>query len=518
MKLKLPWKQLHLRKYDRFFIGSILYFAPVNNLLKTMNSNRTDIIIIGAGLSGIGAACHLKRKNPKKTFIILESRAEIGGTWSLFQYPGIRSDSDMYTFGYSFKTWDDQKSFADGPSILKYINEAADEYQLRDHIIYEQKALTYNFDTKEKLWTVTTINTQTGEQTIYKSQLIFVCSGYYNYAKGYTPEFKDQALFTGELIHPQKWPEKVAVANKKVVIIGSGATAVTILPELAAKGASVVMLQRSPTYIAALPSNDKIAARLKRLFPKKVAYKLIRLKNISYSILFFNLCKYFPKRMKRFILKGVKKGLGDFPIDPHFIPNYNPWEQRFCMDPNGAFFRAIRKGQASVVTDHIDRFSSNGIVLQSGKTLEADIIITATGLDLIPFGGVKIQLDSKSFDVSKSFVYKGLMLSDLPNFFIFVGYTNASWTLKSDLTSEYISRVLNYLDKHHYKAMQAKVVETNLKPIPLLNLNSGYINRAAHTLPSQGDKAPWRIYQNYVLDYKMLRIDPIKDKRTQFFK
>ena len=483
-----------------------------------MNSKRTDIIIIGAGLSGIGAACHLRRKNPEKTFIILESRAEIGGTWSLFQYPGIRSDSDMYTFGYSFKTWDDQKSFADGPSILKYINEAADEYQLRDHIIYEQKALTYNYNTKEKLWIVTTINTRTGEQTIYKSQFIFGCSGYYNYAKGYTPEFKDQALFTGEIIHPQKWPDKVDSANKKVVIIGSGATAVTILPELAAKGASVVMLQRSPTYIAALPSNDKIAARLKRLFPKKVAYKLIRLKNISYSILFFNLCKYFPKRMKRFILKGVKKGLGDFPIDPHFIPNYNPWEQRFCMDPNGAFFRAIRKGQASVVTDHIDRFSSNGIVLQSGKTLEADIIITATGLDLIPFGGVKIQLDSKSFDVSKSFVYKGLMLSDLPNFFIFVGYTNASWTLKSDLTSEYISRVLNYLDKHHYKAMQAKVVETNLKPIPLLNLNSGYINRAAHTLPSQGNQAPWRIYQNYVLDYKMLRIDPIKDKRTQFFK
>lgn len=483
-----------------------------------MNTDHTDIIIIGAGLSGIGAACHLSRKNPDKNYVILEARAELGGTWSLFQYPGIRSDSDMYTFGYSFKTWEDQKSFADGPSILKYLNEAADEYKVREHIIYNQRALSYNFDTKAKSWTVTTVNTVTEEETVYRCQFIFSCSGYYNYNKGYTPEFKDQSRFEGKIIHPQKWPEKLDVANKKVVIIGSGATAVTILPELAAEGAQVVMLQRSPTYIAALPNKDKIAARLKKLFPKKVAYRLIRYKNIFYAIVFFNLCKFYPEAMKKFIIKGAKKGLGDFPVDPHFIPNYNPWEQRFCIAPNGDFFRAIRKGNAAVVTDHIDCFTANGILLKSGTTLAADIIITATGLDLVAFGGVKIQLDSQPFDVSKSFVYKGLMLSDLPNFFIFVGYTNASWTLKSDLTSEYISRVLNYLDKHHYKAVQAKVVETNLKPVPLLNLNSGYINRAANTLPSQGNKAPWRIYQNYVLDYKMLRLDAVKDKRLTFFK
>lgn len=483
-----------------------------------MNTNHTDIIIIGAGLSGIGAACHLSRKNPDKNYIILEARAELGGTWSLFQYPGIRSDSDMYTFGYSFKTWEDQKSFADGPSILKYLNEAADEYKVRDHIIYNQRALSYNFDTEKKSWRVTTVNTVTEEETVYSCQFIFSCSGYYNYNKGYTPEFKDQFRFEGKIVHPQKWPEKLDVANKKVVIIGSGATAVTILPELAAEGAQVVMLQRSPTYIAALPNKDKIAARLKSLFPKKVAYRLIRYKNIFYAIVFFNLCKFFPEAMKKFIIKGAKKALGNFPVDPHFIPNYNPWEQRFCIAPNGDFFRAIRKGNASVVTDHIDCFLINGILLKSGKTLAADIIITATGLDLVAFGGVKIQVDEKPFDVSKSFVYKGLMLSDLPNFFIFVGYTNASWTLKSDLTSEYISRVLKYLDKHHYKAVQAKVVEPNLKPVPLLNLNSGYINRAANTLPSQGNKAPWRIYQNYVLDYKMLRLDAVKDKRLTFFK
>jgi monooxygenase len=483
-----------------------------------MSTTHTDIIIIGAGLSGIGAACHLARKNPDKSYVILEARAELGGTWSLFQYPGIRSDSDMYTFGYSFKTWEEQKSFADGPSILKYLNEAADEYKVRDHIIYKQRALSYNFDTKEKLWTITTMNTATEEEVVYTCQFIFSCSGYYNYAKGYTPEFKDQSSFEGNIVHPQKWPEKLDVADKKVVIVGSGATAVTIVPELAAEGAQVVMLQRSPTYIAALPNKDKIAARLKRLFPKKVAYRLIRYKNIFYGIVFFNLCKFFPEAMKKFIIKGAKKGLGDFPVAPHFIPNYNPWEQRFCIDPNGGFFKAIRKGKASVVTDHIDRFLPNGILLKSGKTLAADIIITATGLDLVAFGGVKIKLDSQAFDVSKSFVYKGLMLSELPNFFIFVGYTNASWTLKSDLTSEYISRVLKYLDKQNYKALQAKVVETNLKPVPLLNLNSGYINRAADTLPSQGNKAPWRVYQNYVLDYKMLRMDAVKDKRLTFFK
>ncbi|GGG52525.1 flavin-containing monooxygenase [Bizionia arctica] len=475
-----------------------------------------DIIIIGAGLSGIGAACHLSRKNPDKSYVILEAREDIGGTWSLFKYPGIRSDSDMYTFGYSFKSWDAQKSFADGPSILKYIEEAADENGVRDHIIYEQRALSYNFNTKEKLWTVCTKNMATGEDMIYTCQFLFGCSGYYNYAKGYTPEFKDQSRFEGEIIHPQKWPEELDVSNKKVVVIGSGATAVTIVPELAEKGAQVVMLQRSPTYIAALPNKDKIAAGLKRVFPKNLAYKLIRYKNIFYSIVFFNLCKFYPERMKNFIIKGAKKGLGDFPVDPHFTPNYKPWEQRFCIAPNGDFFKAIRKGKATVVTDHIERFSANGIVLKSGKTLEADIIITATGLDLVALGGVSFQIDSKPFDISKSFVYKGLMLSDLPNFFVFIGYTNASWTLKSDLTSEYISRVLTYLDKHNYKALKAQVIETNLERSPLLNLSSGYINRAANTLPSQGNKAPWRIYQNYILDYKMLRIDKVKDKRVLF--
>ena len=482
-----------------------------------MRTTHADIIIIGAGLSGIGAACHLSRKNPGKTYIILEARNEPGGTWSLFKYPGIRSDSDMYTFGYSFKTWDNPKSFADAPSILKYLKEASDEFNVTNNIRYQQRAVSYNFNTKEKLWTVTASNNVPGNETVYTCNFIFCCSGYYNYHEGYTPAFKGQSDFEGQIIHPQKWPESLHHTNKKVVVIGSGATAVTIVPELAAEAAHVTMLQRSPTYIGALPNNDKAAAFLKRLFPKKVAHTLIRVKNILFAIVFFNLCRSFPERMKKFIINGAKKKLGDFPINPHFIPNYNPWEQRFCIAPDGNFFRVIKKGKASIITDHIERFTKNGILLKSGKSIEADIIVTATGLNLLAFGGVKILVDSKPFDVSNSFVYKGLMLSDLPNFFVFIGYTNASWTLKSDLTSEYISRVLKYMEKHHYKACQAKIIETGLTPIPLLNLNSGYINRSAHTLPSQGNKAPWRVYQNYILDYKMLRLDAVKDKRLLFF-
>lgn len=482
-----------------------------------MNNTHKDIIIIGAGLSGIGAACHLSRKNPEKSYIILESRKELGGTWSLFKYPGIRSDSDMYTFGYSFKTWDNPKSFADAPSILKYLNEATDEYGVTNHIKYQQRVVSYNFNSKEKLWTVTTTNTETKEEANYTCNFIFSCSGYYNYEKGYTPEFKGQLDFEGDIIHPQKWPKNIDLNNKKIVVIGSGATAITLVPNIASTAEHITMLQRSPTYVGVLPNKDKVGLFLKRIFPKKLAHSLIRIKNILFSIFFFKMCRFYPEKMKKFIIKGAKKELGDFPVEPHFTPNYKPWEQRFCIAPDGDFFKVIKEGKASVITDHIERFTKHGILLKSGNTIEADVIITATGLNLLPFGGVSINIDSKPFDISKSFVYKGVMLSNLPNLFIFVGYTNASWTLKSDLTSEYISRVLTYLEKHHYKALQANVNEDNLKPTPLLNLNSGYINRSANSLPSQGNKAPWRVYQNYILDYKMLRIDKVVDKHLTFF-
>ncbi|PQJ76022.1 flavin-containing monooxygenase [Polaribacter gangjinensis] len=475
-----------------------------------------DIIIIGAGLSGIGAACHLHRKNPTKTYKILEAREEIGGTWSLFKYPGIRSDSDMYTFGYSFKTWNDDKSFADAPSILSYLNEASKEYKVKEHIEFNQKVISYNFDTTKQLWTVTTIHPTTKSEQYFTAQFIFNCSGYYNYDNGYTPDFKGLADFKGAFFHPQKWDQSIDYTNKKVVVIGSGATAVTIVPAIANAVEKVTMLQRSPTYIAALPNKDKIAKTIKKIFPKKIAHMFVRAKNILADMIFYNLCRKYPETMKKFILKGIKKQLGDFPVDTHFSPNYNPWNKRFCLVPDGDFFKAIKKGKAFVETDTIDTFVENGIQLSSGKTLEADIVISATGLQLLPFGGAKIKIDSVDFDITQQFVYKGLMLSELPNFFIFAGYTNASWTLKSDLTSEYISRVLKYMDKNNFKSFKASIIEDSLGELPLINLDSGYIHRAKNILPKQGTQFPWRLYQNYILDYKVLRINSIKDKRLQF--
>lgn len=475
-----------------------------------------DIVIIGAGLSGIGAACHLHRKNPDKKYLILEAREEIGGTWSLFKYPGVRSDSDMYTFGYSFKTWNDDKSFADAPSILKYLHEASAEFKVKEHITFNEKVISYNFDTNLSLWTVTTNNSKTGIQGKFTCQFIFNCSGYYNYDHGYTPDFKGIERFKGKFFHPQKWDKNTEYINKKVVVIGSGATAVTIVPAIADEVEKVTMLQRTPTYIAALPNKDKIAKTIKKIFPSKIAHSLVRTKNILADMIFFNLCRKYPETMKKFILKGVKKEMGDFPIEPHFSPNYNPWDQRFCLVPDGDFFKAIKKGKAFVETDTIKTFLENGIQLSSGKILEADIVISATGLKLLPFGGAKITINQENFDITKQFVYKGLMLSELPNFFIFAGYTNASWTLKSDLTSEYISRVLKYIQRKHFKTIKVSVVEENLGELPLINLDSGYIHRAKDILPKQGDKFPWRLYQNYLLDYKVLRLNSIKDKRLQF--
>ena len=423
----------------------------------------------------------------------------------------------MYTFGYSFKTWDDDKSFADAPSILRYLNQASEEFNVKDKIVYHQKVISYNFDTEDNLWTLKVINPTTQEESYYSSQFIFNASGYYNYDHGYTPEFKGLENFKGTFIHPQKWNTNLNYKDKKVVVIGSGATAVTIVPKIAEDVSKVTMLQRTPTYIAALPNKDKIAKFLKFILPSKIAHTLVRVKNILADMLFYNLCRKFPKTMKKFILKGIKKELGnEFPLEPHFSPNYRPWDQRFCLVPDGDFFKAIKKGKADVITDSIDVFIENGILLKSGKILEADIIISATGLKLLPFGGAKISLNNTPFDITKQFIYKGLMLSELPNFLVFAGYTNASWTLKSDLTSEYISRLLKYLDKNNYNSVYAKVIEKNLGELPLIDLDSGYIHRAKDILPKQGDQFPWRLYQNYILDFKALRIDSVKDKRLQF--
>ena len=473
--------------------------------------NYTDIIIVGAGLSGVGAACHLERKNPEKSYVIFEAREELGGTWSLFKYPGIRSDSDMYTFGFSFKTWDNPKSFADAPNILKYLNEAANEYRIKDKIKYQTKVLKANFDTQNKIWSITTIN-KVGNEEIYNSRFLFSCTGYYNYDEGHTPDYNGIENYEGEIIHPQHWPENLDYKNKRVVVIGSGATAVTIVPEMADETSEITMLQRSPTYVGAFPNKDKYAELFKKYLPKKVAHKLIRFKNIFVQILFFQACKIWPNYMKKLLVKAAQRKLGNFPAKPHFEPNYNPWDQRFCVAPDGDLFRAIREGKANVITDKIDSFNKKGIKLVSGKNLEADIIISATGLKLLAFGGSKISIDNSPYNPSDAITYKGLMLSGLPNCIFFAGYTNASWTLKSDLTSEYASRLFNLMDKKNYSFFMPKIEKQNMNITPLLNLNSGYIHRSSHLFPKQGSKLPWKLYQNYFFDYTMLRINKIRDK------
>ncbi len=487
----------------------VCIFANCKKIFKV--KNYTDIIIVGAGLSGVGAACHLERKNPEKSYVIFEAREELGGTWSLFKYPGIRSDSDMYTFGFSFKTWDNPKSFADAPNILKYLNEAANEYRIKDKIKYQTKVLKADFDTQNKIWSITTIN-KVGNEEIYHSRFLFSCTGYYNYDEGHTPDYNGIENYEGEIIHPQHWPENLDYKNKRVVVIGSGATAVTIVPEMADETSEITMLQRSPTYVGAFPNKDKYAELFKKYFPKKVAHKLIRFKNIFVQILFFQACKIWPNYMKKLLVKAAQRKLGNFPAKPHFEPNYNPWDQRFCVAPDGDLFRAIREGKANVITDKIDSFNKKGIKLVSGKNLEADIIISATGLKLLAFGGSKISIDNSPYNPSDAITYKGLMLSGLPNCIFFAGYTNASWTLKSDLTSEYASRLFNLMDKKNYSFFMPKIEKQNMNITPLLNLNSGYIHRSSHLFPKQGSKLPWKLYQNYFFDYTMLRINKIRDK------
>ena len=477
---------------------------------------QTDILIIGAGISGIGAACHLERKNRNKSYIILESRKEIGGTWSLFKYPGIRSDSDMYTFGYSFKTWDNPQSFADGSNILKYLKSAVDDFKINDKIKFNCKVCHVNFNKSTNKWTTKYFDKSENQERIIESSMIFSCTGYYNYNDAYLPEYKNSDSFKGKIIHPQFWPKNFNYKNKKVAVIGSGATAVTLVPAMSKFTSNIIMIQRSPTYIGAFPNKDAVSSFLKKILPKKFAHKLIRFKNILLQILFFQACKMFPKLTKKWIINSAKKRLGQFPVKPHFEPKYNPWDQRFCVAPDGDLFKCIRDGKAEIMTDQIESFYNNGIKLKSGKKIEAEVIISATGLKLLAFGDIKISIDNVPFNPSNSTTYKGLMLSGLPNLIFFAGYTNASWTLKSDLTSEYASRLMKRMDKKGYSSFVALTNGGKMETIPLLNLNSGYINRSSNIFPKQGSKLPWRLYQNYFFDYTMLRINKIEDKFLSF--
>jgi monooxygenase len=482
-----------------------------------MSLQHVDVLIVGAGLSGIGAACHLQANCPGKSYAILEARDRLGGTWDLFKYPGIRSDSDMYTLGYSFRPWREAKSIADGSSILDYVRQTAKDHAIEQKIRFDHRVVRAEWSSTDARWIIEATHGDAHETVRMSASFLFMCSGYYRYDEGYTPDFQGTERFAGRIVHPQHWSEDVDYAGKQVVVIGSGATAVTLVPSMASTAAHVTMLQRSPSYIVSLPSEDPIAKRLRRLLPVKVAYPLLRWKNVLLTMASFQLSRRRPKLMRALLRKGLERQLpAGYDIDTHFNPDYNPWDQRLCLVPNGDLFEAIGDGRASVVTDHIDTFTENGIKLRSGAELEADVIVTATGLNLLALGGIEIAVDGREVTLSETMGYKGMMLSGVPNFAFAVGYTNASWTLKCDLTCEYVCRLLDHMDKLGYKQCMPYNRDPSVRELPFLDFSSGYVQRSIDKFPKQGSKAPWRLHQNYALDIYNLKFGSLEDSAMEF--
>ena len=476
-----------------------------------------DVLIVGAGLSGIGAAWHLQKNCPGKSYAILEGRAASGGTWDLFRYPGVRSDSDMYTLGYRFRPWKDAKAIADGPAILSYIREVASDHGIDRHIRYDHRVVGASWSTPDARWTVEI--ERGGERVSLSCGFLWMCSGYYRYEAGYLPDFPGIDGFKGRVVHPQHWPQDLDYAGKKVVVIGSGATAVTVVPSMAETAGHVTMLQRSPTYVVARPAQDPFANKMRRRLPLKLAYMATRWKNVLMGMYFYQMCKRKPEKVKSLILGGVRQMLGpDYDVATHFTPKYNPWDQRLCLVPDADLFRAIRKKKASVVTDQIETFTETGIKLKSGAELEADVVVTATGLVVQPLGGAKLVVDGKPVKPSDTMIYKGMMYSDVPNLASVFGYTNASWTLKADLVCEYVCRLLNYMDRKGFKQATPHNSDPALTEEPWVNFSSGYIQRALPHQPKQGSKRPWKLYQNYVLDLLTLRHGSLRDKAMVFSK
>ncbi len=476
-----------------------------------------DVLIVGAGLSGIGAAWHLQKYCPNKSYAIVEARAASGGTWDLFRYPGVRSDSDMYTLGYRFRPWKDAKAIADGPSILSYIREVASDHGIDRRIRYHHRVVGASWSTPDARWTVELERGPDKERVFISCGFLWMCSGYYRYEKGYVPEFAGIDGYKGRVVHPQHWPEDLDYAGKKVVVIGSGATAVTVVPSMAETAGHVTMLQRSPTYVVARPAQDPIANKLRRRLPLKLAYMLTRWKNVLLGMYFYQMCKRKPEKVKGLILGGVRQMLGsDYDVDTHFTPRYNPWDQRLCLVPDADLFRAIRRKKVSVVTDQIETFTDAGIKLKSGAELEADIVVMATGLVLQPLGGAQLVVDGVRVEPPKTMIYKGMMYSDVPNLASVFGYTNASWTLKADLVCEYVCRLLNHMDRTGARQATPRNDDPTLTEEPWVNFSSGYIQRALAHQPKQGSKRPWKLYQNYALDLLSLRYGSVKDRAMRF--
>lgn len=485
-----------------------------NASASSVRAEHHDVIVVGAGISGIGAAYHLQKLCSDRTFTILEGRSDIGGTWDLFRYPGIRSDSDMHTLGYSFKPWTAEKSIADGPAIMAYLRETVEEFNIRQHIRFNHKVVRAEWDSTSATWTVHALVDES-EVTVLTCNFLFMCSGYYSYRGGYDPKFEGRERFSGHIIHPQQWPENLDYTNKKVVVIGSGATAVTIVPAIAHQAEHVTMLQRSPTWMVARPDIDPVAAKIKRFLPRRLAHPIIRAKNTFFQQFFYKKTRTDPESVKGKLLQGVRALVGpDVDVEKHFTPSYNPWDQRLCLVPNGDLFAAIRNGSASVVTDTIESFTESGIALTSGEHLDADIIVTATGLELVTLGDMDFVVDGRTIDFADTFTYRGVAYSDVPNLVSTFGYINASWTLRADLTSAYVCRLLNHMRKTgtHQVTPRLRPNDVDMPRRPWIDdFSSGYMQRMMPMLPKQGDREPWTNPQRLAPDKKALLKNPLDD-------
>ncbi|MGD0189787.1 MAG: NAD(P)/FAD-dependent oxidoreductase [Rhizomicrobium sp.] len=477
-----------------------------------------DVLVVGAGLSGVGAGYYLKTRCPNKRFAIFEARSAVGGTWDLFRYPGIRSDSDMFTLGYAFKPWLEAKAIADGPSILKYVNETAAECGIDKLIRLEHRVTLAAWNTADARWAVDVEVGQAKTPKRVTCNFLHMCAGYYNYARGYRPHFDGEESFRGPIVEPQFWPADLDFVGRRVVVIGSGATAMTLVPAMAETAAHVTMLQRSPTYVVSRPAEDAFANALRTYLPSKLAYAIVRWRNVLLGMWFFNYARKKPAKVKAGIVDMVRKELGpDYDLGTHFTPRYNPWDQRLCLVPDADLFKSIKSGKTSVVTDAIDRFTADGIALKSGRTLPADIVVAATGLDMQLMSGLDVRVDGAQVNFADVFAYKGMMYSGVPNLSSTFGYTNASWTLKADLTAQYLCRLLNYMDRHAYVECRPANDDPGLKATPWLDFSSGYVQRAIAKMPKQGDHAPWKVHQNYALDLLAFRYGKLDDGVMKFF-
>jgi monooxygenase len=476
-----------------------------------------DVLVVGAGLSGVGAGCYLERECPWASYAIFEARDAIGGTWDLFRYPGIRSDSDMHTLGYSFRPWDGEKSIADGDSIRQYIKDTAAEYGVDRRIRFNHRVTAADWSSADTRWHITAERTDTGQTLRLTAGFLFSCSGYYRYDHGYLPDFAGMDDFAGTVVHPQAWPEGFDATGKRIVVVGSGATAVTLVPALARSAAHVTMLQRSPTYIASLPQKSPAAKVFRALLPGKPAGTATKWFHALVTQGFYQVCRRYPRQMRRLLIAGLARQLpAGYDVGTHFTPRYNPWDQRFCAVPDGDLFKAISDGSASVVTDTIERFTPEGLLLTSGTELEADVIVTATGLQLLFLGGIELTVDGSTVDPASRLAYKGMMLEGVPNLAVAIGYTNASWTLKCDLTCDYVGRLLNHMHARGLTESVPRNRDGSVEEGTMLGLTSGYIVRSAHLLPKQGSKHPWRVHQSYLRDYRALKMTPVDDGYMEF--